>query len=43
MPERNVDTFRDVSEFTADESKRMLDFVADTARAARGSRLSRTS
>jgi histidine triad (HIT) family protein len=29
-----VDTFRDVREFTADESKRMLEFVAQTAREA---------
>jgi histidine triad (HIT) family protein len=34
LPERHVDTFRDVGEFTADESKRMLEFVADTAREA---------
>ena len=34
LPERHVDTFRDVGEFDADESKRMLEFVADTARAA---------
>jgi histidine triad (HIT) family protein len=32
LPERHVDTFRDVDAFTADESKRMLEFVADTAR-----------
>ena len=32
LPERHVDTFRDVGAFTADESKRMLEFVADTAR-----------
>jgi len=32
LPERHVDTFRDVAEFDADESKRMLEFVADTAR-----------
>jgi histidine triad (HIT) family protein len=32
LPERHVDTFRDVGEFTPDESKRMLEFVADTAR-----------
>jgi histidine triad (HIT) family protein len=31
LPERHVDTFRDVSAFDADESKRMLAFVADTA------------
>jgi histidine triad (HIT) family protein len=34
IPERHVNTFRDVSEFSADESKRMLQFVADTARQA---------
>jgi histidine triad (HIT) family protein len=34
LPERHVDTFRDVAEFTPDESKRMLEFVADTARDA---------
>ena len=34
LPERHVDTFRDVAEFTADESKRMLEFVARTAREA---------
>jgi histidine triad (HIT) family protein len=34
LPERHVDTFRDVSAFPADEAKRMLDFVADTARDA---------
>ena len=31
LPERHVDTFRDVNAFDADESKRMLEFVADTA------------
>jgi histidine triad (HIT) family protein len=34
LPERHVDTFRDVGEFDADETKRMLEFVADTARQA---------
>jgi histidine triad (HIT) family protein len=34
LPERHVDTFRDVAEFTADESKRMLEFVASAAREA---------
>jgi histidine triad (HIT) family protein len=34
LPERHVDTFRDVAEFPEQESKRMLDFVADTAREA---------
>jgi histidine triad (HIT) family protein len=31
IPERHVDTFRDVGEFDARESKRMLEFVAETA------------
>src|SRR6188474_3915991 len=31
LPERHVDTFRDVGEFDADEAKRMLEFVAATA------------
>jgi histidine triad (HIT) family protein len=34
LPERHVDTFRDVSEFTPDEAKRMLEFVAATAAGA---------
>jgi histidine triad (HIT) family protein len=34
IPERHVDTFRDVNEFPADEAKRMLEFVAETARVA---------
>jgi histidine triad (HIT) family protein len=34
LPERHVDTFRDVSEFTPDEAKRMLEFVAVTAAGA---------
>ena len=34
LPERHVDTFRDVSAFEPDEAKRMLEFVADTARQA---------
>ncbi len=32
IPEKHVPTFREVSEFSAEESKRMLEFVADTAR-----------
>ncbi|HVV59364.1 MAG TPA: HIT domain-containing protein [Gaiellaceae bacterium] len=32
LPERHVDTFRDVGEFEGDEAKRMLEFVAETAR-----------
>jgi histidine triad (HIT) family protein len=34
LPERHVDTFRDVGEFPAEEAKRMLEFVAETARKA---------
>jgi histidine triad (HIT) family protein len=34
LPERHVETFREIDEFPADECKRMLDFVADTARDA---------
>ena len=34
LPEHHVETFRDVSEFDAEEAKRMLEFVADTARNA---------
>ena len=34
LPERHVDTFRDVGVFSAEESKRMLEFVAETARQA---------
>jgi histidine triad (HIT) family protein len=31
LPERHIDTFRDIAQFPADEAKRMLDFVAETA------------
>ena len=31
LPERHVDTFRAIDEFPADEAKRMLEFVAETA------------
>ena len=34
IPERHVATFREISEFPADEAKRMLEFVAETAREA---------
>jgi histidine triad (HIT) family protein len=34
IPERHVDTFRDVGAFDGDEAKDMLDFVASTASAA---------
>jgi histidine triad (HIT) family protein len=31
IPERHVDTFRDVAEFPPEEARRMLAFVAETA------------
>ena len=34
LPERHVDTFRDIDEFPPEEAKRMLAFVAATARDA---------
>jgi histidine triad (HIT) family protein len=34
LPERHVASFREISEFPAEEAKRMLDFVAETARVA---------
>ncbi len=34
IPERHVETFRDVGSMTPDETKRMLEFVAETARDA---------
>ncbi|HEX7311014.1 MAG TPA: HIT domain-containing protein [Gaiellaceae bacterium] len=34
IPERHVETFRDIGEFPPEEAKRMLEFVADTARVA---------
>jgi len=34
IPERHLDTFRDVSLMDAQETKRMVDFVAETAKAA---------
>jgi histidine triad (HIT) family protein len=34
IPERHVDSFREVGEFDPDEAKRMLEFVAQTAREA---------
>jgi histidine triad (HIT) family protein len=33
IPERHVETFRDVDAFSPEETKRMLAFIADTARA----------
>jgi histidine triad (HIT) family protein len=34
LPERHVDTFREVADFPDDEAARMLRFVAETARLA---------
>ena len=34
IPERHVETFREVDDFPPDEAKRMLEFVAETAREA---------
>jgi histidine triad (HIT) family protein len=34
LPERHVESFREIGEFEADEAKRMLEFVARTAREA---------
>jgi histidine triad (HIT) family protein len=31
IPERHVDTFREVGEFDPQEAKRMLEFIAETA------------
>jgi histidine triad (HIT) family protein len=32
IPEKHVETFREIADFSADEAKHMLEFVADTAR-----------
>lgn len=34
IPERHVETFRDVAQFPPDEAQRMLGFVADAAHGA---------
>jgi histidine triad (HIT) family protein len=34
IPERHVDSFRDIGEFEPDEAERMLEFIAQTARNA---------
>jgi len=34
IPERHIDTFRDVAKLSPDETHRMLAFIADTAREA---------
>jgi histidine triad (HIT) family protein len=31
LPERHVDTFREIGEFPPEEAKRMLEFIADVA------------
>ncbi|MDX6471094.1 MAG: histidine triad family protein [Gaiellaceae bacterium] len=31
IPERHIDSFHQISAFTADEDKRMLDFIAEVA------------
>jgi histidine triad (HIT) family protein len=33
VPERHVSTFREIGEFPAEEAKRMLEFIAETAAA----------
>ena len=34
IPERHIETFREISELSAAEAKRLLDFTAETARMA---------
>ena len=34
IPERHVPTFREISEFPAEEAKRMLEFIAEAAKTA---------
>ncbi len=34
IPERHVETFRDIGEFPPEEALRLLEFIADTARLA---------
>ena len=34
IPERLVETYRDIREFPAEEAQQMLEFIADTAREA---------
>ena len=34
IPERHVESFREIGEFSPQEAKQMLEFVADTAREA---------
>jgi histidine triad (HIT) family protein len=35
IPERHIESFRDIGAFSPDETKRMLEFVADVAAGAR--------
>jgi histidine triad (HIT) family protein len=35
VPERHIDTFRQIGEFPPEEALRMLEFIADTARSLR--------
>ena len=32
VPERHIDSFREIADFPAEEAKRMLDFIAETAK-----------
>ena len=32
IPEKHIDSFREIGQFTAEEDKQMLDFIAETAR-----------
>ena len=34
IPERHIESLRDIAEFSPDEAKRMLDFIAETAAAS---------
>jgi histidine triad (HIT) family protein len=34
LPERHIESFREIVEFPPEEAKRMLEFVAETAKAA---------
>ena len=34
LPERHISSFKEIGEFPAEEAKRMLEFVADTAEQA---------
>ena len=34
IPERHLESFREIAELSADETKRMVDFVAETAKAS---------